>query len=363
MNFDFDRRITANFDWTLFWLAYAIALIGIVNLWSASQPDAVRQVQWLVIGTAVLLTFVVIDYHFLAGSASWFGYGIVLLMLLAVFAVGRSGGGAQRWLPLGPFSVQPSEFAKLAVIVVLASYFSKEGRGEKPLGLLGLVPPGIIAAIPTLMTLKQPDLGTALIIFFIYCAMVAIHGVRLRPLLLIAATGLAVSPVVWQHLKPYQRNRLLTFLNPEADPQGTGYHILQSKIAVGSGKLFGKGFTGGTQSQLQFLPEHHTDFAFAVWGEEWGFLGAFLMLLLYLVLILWGLNVALRAKDRLGALLAYGITAYLFLHVAINIGMVTGVLPVVGVPLLLMSYGGSSVITTFASIGLLLNISMRRYMF
>jgi rod shape determining protein RodA len=359
----FDRRHTANFDWTLFWLAYAIALIGVVNLVSASQPDAMRQVQWLVVGTICLLVLVLLDYHFLKGWPAYVGYGVVLLMLGLVFVVGRSGGGAQRWLPLGPFAVQPSEFAKLAVIIVLASYFSREGRGEKPLGLLDLVPPALLAAIPTVMTLKQPDLGTALLIFGVFCCMVAIHGVKLRALLVIVTGATLAMPFVWTHLKPYQQNRILTFLNPEADPKGTGYHVLQSKIAIGSGKLFGKGFTEGTQSQLQFLPEHHTDFAFAVWGEEWGFLGAFLILLLYLVLVLWGLNVALRAKDRFGALLAYGVTASLFLHVSINIGMVSGVLPVVGVPLVLMSYGGSSVITTLAAIGLLLNVSMRRYMF
>ncbi len=358
----FERRVATNFDWTLFWLTYAIALVGIVNLVSASRPDAFRQLQWLVVGSLVMVVFLVAHYHFI-GRAAYFGYAIILAMLAGVLLFGRSGGGAQRWLPLGPVAIQPSEFAKLAVIVVLARWFSRDGRGDKPLGLLDLVVPGLLAAVPTVMVMKQPDLGTALIIFFIFCAMVAIHGMRRRALLLIVGTGLAASPFVWQRLKPYQRNRLLTFLNPEADPQGTGYHILQSKIAVGSGRLFGKGFTEGTQSQLQFLPEHHTDFAFAVWGEEWGFLGAFLLLLLYLVLILWGLNIALKAKDRLGTLLAYGITTYFFLHVSINIGMVTGVLPVVGVPLLLMSYGGSSVFTTLACIGLLLNISMRRYMF
>lgn len=357
-----ERRVVVNFDWTLFCLAYAIALIGIVNLVSASRPDAIRQIQWLLLGTVMLALFVLVDYH-LIGRLAYFAYAGVLVMLLAIFFVGRSGGGAQRWLPLGPFSVQPSEFAKLAVILVLARYFAREGRGEKPLGLKELIAPGLFAAVPALMVVKQPDLGTALIIFFLFCAMVAVMAVRLRSLLILTGSALAAIPFVWRHLKAYQRTRLLTFLNPEADPQGTGYHILQSKIAVGSGKFFGKGFTEGTQSQLQFLPEHHTDFAFAVWGEEWGFLGAFLLLLLYLVLVLWGLNVALRAKDRFGALLAYGITAMLFLHVSINIGMVTGVLPVVGVPLLLVSYGGSSVITTLAGIGLLLNISMRRYMF
>ncbi len=357
-----DRRVALNFDWTLFCLTYSIALIGIVNLFSASYADAIRQVQWLLLGTLVLALAVVVDYH-LIGRLAVAAYVVVLLMLLAVFLVGRTGGGAQRWLPLGLFSVQPSEFAKLAVIVVLARYFSQEGRGEAPLGLKELIAPGVLAGVPAVMVVKQPDLGTALIILFLFCAMVAIIGVRLRALLVIAGSALAAAPFVWQHLKPYQRNRILTFLDPEADPQGTGYHVLQSKIAVGSGKLFGKGFTEGTQSQLQFLPEHHTDFAFAVWGEEWGFLGAFLILLLYLILILWGLNIALRAKDRFGVLLAYGVTVMLFLHVSINIGMVTGVLPVVGVPLLLMSYGGSSVFATLAGIGLLLNISMRRYMF
>ncbi len=296
----FERRVTGNFDWTLFGLAYAIALIGVVNLFSASPPDAARQVQWLVAGTMVLAAFAFVDYHTVARLA-YPVYAAVLLMLVAVVFVGRSGGGAQRWLPVGPVAVQPSEFAKLAVILVLARWFSQKERGREPLGLADLIVPGLLAAVPTVMVVKQPDLGTALIIFFVFCAMVAIHGMRLKALALIAGTGLAASPLVWQRLKPYQRNRLLTFLDPEADPQGTGYQ--------------------------------------------------------------WGLNIALRAKDRLGALLAYGITAYLFLHVSVNIGMVTGVLPVVGVPLLLMSYGGSSVFTTLACIGLLLNVSMRRYMF
>ncbi|HWP34070.1 MAG TPA: rod shape-determining protein RodA [Thermodesulfobacteriota bacterium] len=358
----FDRRLTVNFDWTLFCLAYAIALIGIVNLFSASPADAVRQIAWLLLGTLVLAVAVVLDYHLIARLA-YAAYVAVLVMLVLVFFVGRSGGGALRWLPVGPVAVQPSEFAKLAVILVLARYFSQGERGEAPLGFRELLLPGVLVLVPTLMVARQPDLGTALIVFLLFCAMVAIVGVRRQTLLVLAGAALAAAPLLWQHLKPYQRARLLTFLDPEADPQRGGYQILQSKIAIGSGKLFGKGFTAGTQSQLQFLPEHATDFAFAVWGEEWGFLGAFLLLLLYLILVLWGLNVALKAKDRLGALLAYGVTAMLFLHVAINIGMVTGMLPVVGVPLLLVSYGGSSLVTTLAGIGLLLNVSMRRYMF
>jgi len=214
-----------------------------------------------------------------------------------------------------------------------------------------------------LLILKQPDLGTALLIFFIGGTMALFAGIRRRTLGLLGCLGGLVAWAGWYKLHDYQRERILTFLDPERDPLGSGYHIIQSKIAVGSGGFLGKGFMAGTQSQLSFLPERHTDFAFSVFAEEWGFSGCLVLIALYLLLLLWGIYIARRAADRFGMFLALGVTAMLFWHIVVNLGMVIGLLPVVGVPLPLFSYGGTSMITTMIGVGLLLNVSMRRFVF
>jgi rod shape determining protein RodA len=283
-------------------------------------------------------------------------------MLVAVAMAGKTVAGSRRWLPLGPLAFQPSELTKIAIILVLATYFYRRGRGE-PLRLKDLLAPGALVLLPAGLIIKQPDLGSGMLVLLVAASMVIFIGVNWRTLLTLAASFGLSTPLIWRLLKDYQRQRLLTFLNPETDPLGSGYHIIQSTIAVGSGQFWGKGFLQGTQSQLHFLPEQHTDFVFSVFAEEWGFLGSAVLLVLYCALILWGLQVARDCKERFGQILALGVTALLFWQVFINMCMVTGLMPVVGIPLPLFSYGGSSLVTTLLGVGLLLNIRMRRYLF
>jgi rod shape determining protein RodA len=270
--------------------------------------------------------------------------------------------GSRRWLALGPIGFQPSELTKIAIILVLATYFNRRPRHES-LRLKDLLVPGLLVLLPAGLIIKQPDLGSGILVLLVAASMILFVGVSWRTLVGCGLTLMLCSPVIWCFLKDYQRQRLLTFLNPEKDPLGAGYHILQSMIAVGSGQFWGKGFLQGTQSQLYFLPEQHTDFVFSVFAEEWGFAGSALLLLLYGGLVLWGLQVALDCKERFGHYLALGVTGLIFWQIFINLCMVTGFMPVVGIPLPLFSYGGSSLITTLLGVGFLLNIRMRRYLF
>jgi rod shape determining protein RodA len=265
-------------------------------------------------------------------------------------------------LSLGPISFQPSELAKISILMMLAKFFTEKG-GYGDYRLRDLWRPFVLIAIPCGLILKEPDLGTALVLAAVSFSVILFVKINWKSLVILILLALSVSPFVWFSLKPYQQKRILTFLRPETDPLGSGYHISQSKIAIGSGQFWGKGFLQGTQTRLHFLPEQHTDFAFSVLAEEWGFIGSCLVLVLYLLLILWGLAIAKNSKDNFGSILAVGIVAMIFWQVAINVGMVTGLLPVVGIPLLLFSYGGSSFITTMAAMGILMNISMRRFMF
>jgi len=290
-------------------------------------------------------------------------YIIAIILLISTILTGRTAGGAKRWLSIGFASFQPSEFAKIAIILILSKYFSAIKIPFRGLSLKELIVPSVIAFIPFILIIKQPDMGTAVIIFLIFASMVIFAKVRLKLLIGITAISLPLIPIAWHFLKDYQKARLMSFLDPTLDPLGTGYHIMQSKIAIGSGGIIGNGFTNGTQGQLRFLPEHHTDFIFSVLAEEWGFIGSFIVLILYFVLVLWGLNIAQNAKDRLGAFLAFGVSFMFLWHILINIGMVTGMLPVVGVPLPFMSYGGSFLITTMIGAGILANVSMRRFIF
>lgn len=364
-----DRRLITNFDWMLLGLVLLICAVGVVNIYSASSsyvlsgtPYYLKQMSWVLVGLAIMLLVCSIDYHLLEDVAYWF-YGILFLLLLVVLAFGKTSMGATRWLHLGFISVQPSEPMKIIGIITMARILANIPVSGG-LGLRELAFPALMIGAPAILIMKQPDLGTAILVILIAGSMLAFVGIRLSAL---AAVCIATVPAVWlgwhYYLRDYQKNRVLNFLDPERDPLGTGYHIIQSKIAVGSGGLFGKGFLQGTQSQLRFLPEQHTDFAFSVFAEEWGFLGSLVVLLLYVVLILWGLQIARRCNDRFGSLVAVGVTAMLFWHIIINIGMVIGLFPVVGVPLPLFSYGGTSMITSMTGIGILLNISMRRFMF
>jgi rod shape determining protein RodA len=301
------------------------------------------------------------DYHYIDRLAYPF-YGAMLLLLVLVIVIGHSGGGSQRWIHLGFFRLQPSEPAKLAIVLLMAKYFQTD---EPPKGyyLRDLWVPFALVAPLVLLTLIQPDLGTAIILGVVFISMVLMGGLRIRSFAWLAVAGLAFLPIAWQFLKTYQRNRILTFLDPDRDPLGAGYHVIQSQIAIGSGKLFGKGFLHGTQNRLNFLPEQHTDFIFAVFSEEWGLIGCAVLLVLYFCMIAYSLRVVQRAKDRFGALLVFGMITIFFWHVTINVAMVTGIMPVVGVPLPLVSYGGSALASMMFAIGVIMNVSMRRYIF
>ena len=328
-----------------------------------------KQLIWVAVGILAMFAVLIPDYHTVSRFA-YVLYVLSLLLLILVMVVGKSGMGAQRWLAFGPIAFQPSELSKIAVILALARFFAEDPRQNYGLTDLGV--PAVIVLIPLLLVLKQPDLGTALLILLSASLMIVIAGLRIQAILVmfivgatLAASIFLIPPVknnLWNSLKPYQQNRIKAFLNPGSDPLGSGYHAHQSKIAVGSGRVTGKGYLQGTQSQLAFLPERHTDFIFSVIAEEHGLLGTGFMLFLYLALLLLGIETAKDAKDKLGALMAGGIVAMLSLYIFINIGMTVGIAPVVGIPLPLASYGGTSVMTTFAAVGLLLNIQMRRYM-
>jgi len=364
-----DRRLLTNIDWMLTGFVVVICLLGIMNIYSATTPYKIvgapyylKQIYWFLFGMLVVMAVCSIDYHLLEDFSYWL-YGFLVVLLVAVLVVGRRSMGATRWLSLGFFNIQPSELMKIVIIATFAKYFtsvqSVNGLSVKDV----LFPLGILAA-PAVLIMKQPDLGTAVLVVLIAFSMTVYVGLRWST---VVTFGLVTIPAAWlgwaKLLRPYQKNRILDFLNPERSRLGSGYHIIQSKIAVGSGGIFGKGFVKGTQSQLRFLPEQHTDFAFSVFAEEWGFVGCLVLIILYLSLALWGLNIARRCNDRFGSLLAVGVTAMLFWHIVINMGMVIGLFPVVGVPLPFFSYGGTSMITSMVGIGILQSISMRRFMF
>lgn len=364
-----DRRLLTNIDWMLVGLVVVVCLLGILNIYSATAPYKIvgtpyyiKQLYWLLVGLSIALTVCTVDYHILEDFSYWF-YGALVVLLVAVLVVGRRSMGATRWLNLGVFNIQPSELMKIVIIITFARFFTNfqviGGLTVKDM----LFPMGILA-VPTLLIMKQPDLGTAILVILIALSMTVYRGLRWSTVLTFTLVTIPMAWVGWSYfLRPYQKNRILDFLNPERSRLGSGYHIIQSKIAVGSGGIIGKGFVKGTQSQLRFLPEQHTDFAFSVFAEEWGFVGCLVLIVLYLSLVLWGLNIARRCNDRFGSLLAIGVTAMLFWHIVINMGMVIGMFPVVGVPMPFFSYGGTSMITSMVGIGILQNISMRRFMF
>lgn len=365
----FDRRLLQNFDWILLLLLIFIGSMSLINLYSATFPirDAggtqilIKQTYWYLIGFAVLLMMTTFDYHTLERLA-WPIYLASLLLLVLVLVIGRVSSGSQRWLSLGVINFQPSELAKISIVIILSQFFSTHGE-YSDYRLRDLWQPFVLILLPFLLILKEPDLGSAMVLAIIAFSIILIMKIRWTSLIFLIVTVLASVPFVWFTLKDYQKKRIFTFLNPESDPLGAGYHIIQSKIAVGSGLLGGKGFLKGTQTRLHFLPEQHTDFAFSVWAEEWGFFGSIFLLVLYLFLILWGINIAKNSKDRFGSLLATGITALVFWQVVINVCMTIGLMPVVGIPLVLFSYGGSSILSAMLGMGLLMNISMRRFMF
>jgi rod shape determining protein RodA len=364
----FDRRLVQNFDWGLLILVLLLAAFGLTTLFSAvtagtAAPQKAlfyKQMIWFGAGLGVALMLLVVSYRTLERWAPGI-YVICILMLVAVLLFGKVGGGAKRWLALGPISIQPSEMVKIALVLMLARTYAKIAT-PRGITLRGLILPVLITALPFALIVKQPDLGTAMLLALIAGAMTLFIRIERRSLVVLVISGVLVVPAVWFLLKGYQKQRILTFLNPDRDPLGAGYHIIQSKIAIGSGMLSGKGYLKGTQNALSFLPEQHTDFIFSVLAEEMGLLGGGGLLLLFLVFMLWGLNIAHSCRDPFGTLLTVGLVAMISWQVVINIGMVMGLMPVVGVTLPFISYGGSSVLTVMAAVGLMLNVSMRRFL-
>ena len=360
-------RSRDHFDWTLFLVAAVLGVIGVVNLYSATSVARaalsevyVQQVYWLVFGGILATVVAAIDYrHYERLGYLLYGVGIVLLLL--VFILGRDIRGSSRWINIGSFSFQPSEFMKLFLCIALAKYLHDDAKSEER-SLTDLLVPAILTGVPTLLVLKQPDLGTALIHFLMFVSICSLVRFKLRQLLLVVAGGGIAAEIVWNYgLKAYQKERVTSFLNPDANVLGAGWHAHHARIAIGDGGVFGQGFMRGTQNQFQFLPDQYSDFPFAVFAEDWGFFGGMFLVMLYGFLVLWSIRVASTAKDRFGAVLAIGVGSLIFWHAFFNLGMVTGLLPVVGVTLPLFSYGGSSVLTMLIGIGLLMNVSMRRY--
>ena len=364
-----DRRLISHFDWTLFFLTLAFVFIGVVTIYSANYniteehagalPS--RQLMWLGLGLIAMLTAIAFDYHYI-DRVAYPLYGAILALLILVLVIGHSGGGSQRWISLGFFRLQPSEPAKIAIVLMMAKYL-QDDEPSKGYRLRDIWVPFVLVGPLVVLTLVQPDLGTAIILGIVFISMLLIGGLRLRSFLCLVGAGLAFLPIAWHFLKPYQRARILTFLDPDRDPLGAGYHVIQSKIAIGSGRLLGKGYLHGTQNRLDFLPAQHTDFIFAVFSEEWGFVGCIILLVLYLIMIAYCLRLMQRAKDRFGGLLVFGMLAIFFWHVVINVAMVSGIMPVVGVPLPMVSYGGSALASMMFAIGVMINVSMRRYIF
>jgi len=363
----FDRRLVHYFDWVMLLLLILVSAMALANLFSSTWsggPHAslffYKQLYILLFGIALILLLVSFDYKELE-TLGFIFYGLVLLLLIYAGFFVESIAGTQRWIDLGFFRLQPSEPAKLVLVIVLASYFSRREIG-KGFGILELIKPAILTLAPFVLIMIQPDLGTAMMLAILFCSMILFVKLRWSTIAILGTLGISTVVFFWKFLlKDYQRNRIETFLNPEGDPMNQGYQIMQSKIAVGSGQAFGKGFMEGTQGHLHFLPERHTDFAFSVWGEEWGFAGSVFFLGCYFFMLLWGINIALSARDKFGVLLAFGLVMLIFWQAVINLLMIMGLLPVVGIPLPLFSYGGSSLLTTLISIGLLMNIRMRRF--
>jgi rod shape determining protein RodA len=349
-------------NWPFVLVVALVALVGYGSLYSAGggahAPWAWRHGVRFGIGLGAMLVVALIDLRFWFRCA-YVAYGAALLGLIAVEFAGQVAMGAQRWLDLGLFQLQPSEVMKIALVMVLARYFHSAYL-EDVARPAHLITPALLALVPATLVLKQPDLGTSVMLLAGAGAMFFLAGVRWWKFALVIGTTLAALPIAWQQLHDYQRQRVMTFLNPESDPLGAGYHIIQSKIALGSGGLWGKGFLNGTQSQLSFLPEKQTDFVFTMLAEEAGLVGVLGLLLLLLVLIGYGFVFALRARSHFGRLLATGIATTFCLYVVINVAMVTGLLPVVGVPLPMISYGGTAMITVLIGFGLMLGVDIHR---
>jgi rod shape determining protein RodA len=349
-------------NWSLISVLTAISCIGFATLYSAAQgslePWALKQMFRFGVGMALMIGVAMVDIRFWMRNAYTL-YVIAMVLLVLVEVKGTVGMGAQRWIDIGFIQLQPSEIMKIALILSLARYF--HGASIQEIGRpLFLVPPLIMVFAPAGLVLKQPDLGTAMMLVMSSGALFFMAGVRMWKFALVLAGGMGAVPVAWQFLREYQRKRVLIFLNPEDDPLGSGYHITQSKIALGSGGIFGKGYMMGTQSRLNFLPEKQTDFIFTMFAEEWGMMGGLVLLSLYVLLIAFGYAIAMRCRSQFGRLVAHGITTTFFLYFFINTAMVMGLVPVVGVPLPLISYGGTAMLSLLFGWGLVMSAYIHR---
>ncbi|SEH52710.1 rod shape-determining protein RodA [Magnetospirillum fulvum] len=358
------REKLLQLNWSLIALLTAIACIGFATLYSAAggslEPWALKQIVRFVVGMTIMVAVAMVDLRFWVRHAYMF-YVVAAVLLLLVEVKGTVGMGAQRWIDLGFIQLQPSEIMKITLILALARYF--HGATLQEIGRpLFLIPPLVMVMLPAAMVMKQPDLGTAMMLVMSAGAVFFMAGVRLWKFALVLVSALSAIPLAWEFLREYQKKRVLIFLNPEDDPLGAGYHITQSKIALGSGGLFGKGYMSGTQSRLNFLPEKQTDFIFTMYAEEWGMMGGLVLLVLYAMLIAFGYAIALRCRSQFGRLMAHGITTTFFLYFFINIAMVMGLVPVVGVPLPLISYGGTAMLSLLFGWGLVMSAYIHRDM-
>jgi rod shape determining protein RodA len=343
-------------------LSMAVCGVGVTALYSAAggsfEPWASRHLIRFGIGAVAMLMLALVDLRYWYRFAYFF-YAAGLFCLIGVEIMGEIGGGAQRWLQIGPLQIQPSEFMKIAVVLALARHYHGQSL-EDISRWRSLIVPGLLIGMPVALVLKQPDLGTSIMIAAAGGAMIFLAGVQLWKFGLGIVLAAAAVPVVWSQLHDYQKRRVFTFLNPENDPLGAGYHISQSKIALGSGGVMGKGFLQGTQSHLNFLPEKQTDFIFTLWAEEWGLIGGLFILLLFSLILLYGFYLGLRCRNHFGRMLALGLSVNLFLYLAVNISMVTGLIPVVGAPLPLISYGGTAMLAVMIGFGMMMSVSINR---
>lgn len=366
-----ERTLLKRIDWNFVLVILSLNLVGLINLYSAThgphsadvEPLFVNQIVWLFAGWSCFFIATLIDYSFITRIAYLF-YLLNLGAILYVTFFGKVALGAQRWIDFGFFRYQPSETMKLCLIMVMSKVLVSRSTLGTGMGLKQLFWPLFIMGVPFVLVVEQPDLGTAMMLAAIAGTMILFCKVRKAILVTCVGAGLIALPLAWKYaLRDYQRARVENFLSPTNDPRGSGYNSIQSKIAVGSGKLLGKGFRKGTQSQLEFLPERHTDFIYSVLSEEHGFVGSVTTLALFCVLFLIGIRIASTARDKFGALITVGVLAYVFWHMFVNMGMVIGVLPIVGVPLPLLSYGGSSMLTTMSGLGIISSVAYRRYIF
>jgi rod shape determining protein RodA len=373
------RRNLLEFDYALFLCVVLIAVSGVVFIYSSTRAVEegneenfatnvykeklfLRQVLWLASGIVLLFLFATSNYRKILDFAYPL-YIFAIFFLLLVLLIGKIKYGAQRWIDLGPFDFQPSEFSKIILVICLARYLGdRENLGPRA-KLFDLFVPAGLVFLPFVLIMKEPDLGTALMLVPLFLLLLYVWGLRRRFFLLLVASGVIFVPIFFQFLRDYQKRRLLVFLNPNLDPLGAGYTIIQSKISIGSGRFFGKGWLGGTQNSLNFLPERHTDFIFSVVGEEWGFLGSIFLLLCFFFLIWRCLEIARQSKDFSAKLLVCGLGGQIAIQVLTNIAMTMGMLPVVGIPLPFVSYGGSSMLTNFIALGMILSVALRRGIF